>query len=174
MKAIPASPCWALSQPKPPRTLLPPMKPMPAMGRICAGANRRFQRRFAGGAVRSGRRAGSAGVGACPVAGHSRCDWHGDCFPCLPRRRWKAAVRPECGSAAAMAAGAVVDLLGGTPEQIGHAVALALKSLLGLVCDPVAGLVEVPCVKRNARRGSHRPVGGRHGARRYPERHPCR
>ena len=56
----------------------------------------------------------------------------------------------ECGSAAAMAAGAVVDLLGGTPEQIGHAVALALKNLLGLVCDPVAGLVEVPCVKRNA------------------------
>ena len=56
----------------------------------------------------------------------------------------------ECGSASAMAAGAVVDLLGGTPEQIGHAVALALKNLLGLVCDPVAGLVEVPCVKRNA------------------------
>jgi len=56
----------------------------------------------------------------------------------------------ECGSAAAMAAGAVVDLLGGTPTQVGHAVALALKNLLGLVCDPVAGLVEVPCVKRNA------------------------
>jgi L-serine dehydratase len=56
----------------------------------------------------------------------------------------------ECGSAAAMAAGAAVDLLGGTPTQVGHAVALALKNLLGLVCDPVAGLVEVPCVKRNA------------------------
>ncbi len=56
----------------------------------------------------------------------------------------------ECGSAAAMAAGAVVELLGGTPEQVGHAVALALKNLLGLACDPVAGLVEVPCVKRNA------------------------
>ncbi|NMC33844.1 MAG: L-serine ammonia-lyase, iron-sulfur-dependent, subunit alpha [Veillonellaceae bacterium] len=56
----------------------------------------------------------------------------------------------ECGSAAAMAAGAAVDLLGGSPDQIGHAVALALKNLLGLVCDPVAGLVEVPCVKRNA------------------------
>ncbi len=56
----------------------------------------------------------------------------------------------ECGSAAAMAAGATVELAGGTPEQIGHAVALALKSILGLVCDPVAGLVEVPCVKRNA------------------------
>lgn len=56
----------------------------------------------------------------------------------------------ECGSAAAMAAGAVVELAGGTPEQIGHALAFALKSTLGLVCDPVAGLVEVPCVKRNA------------------------
>ena len=56
----------------------------------------------------------------------------------------------ECGSAAAMAAGATVDLLGGSPDQVGHAVALALKNLLGLVCDPVAGLVEVPCVKRNA------------------------
>ena len=56
----------------------------------------------------------------------------------------------ECGSAAAMAAGAAVNLLGGSPEQVGHAAALALKNLLGLVCDPVAGLVEVPCVKRNA------------------------
>lgn len=56
----------------------------------------------------------------------------------------------ECGSASAMAAGAVADLLGGTPQQTGHAAALALKNLLGLVCDPVAGLVEVPCVKRNA------------------------
>lgn len=56
----------------------------------------------------------------------------------------------ECGSAAAMAAGAAVELLGGTPLQMGHAVAIALKNLLGLVCDPVAGLVEVPCVKRNA------------------------
>ena len=50
----------------------------------------------------------------------------------------------ECGSASAMAAGAIVDLLGGTPVQAGHAVALALKNLLGLACDPVAGLVEVP------------------------------
>ena len=55
----------------------------------------------------------------------------------------------EVGTAAAMAAGALVDLRGGTPEQIGHAVAMALKNLLGLACDPVAGLVEVPCVKRN-------------------------
>ena len=56
----------------------------------------------------------------------------------------------ECGSAAAMAAGAVTDLLGGTPDQVGQAVAISLKNLLGLVCDPVAGLVEVPCIKRNA------------------------
>lgn len=56
----------------------------------------------------------------------------------------------ECGSATAMAAAAIVELAGGTPKQSGHALALALKNSLGLVCDPVAGLVEVPCVKRNA------------------------
>lgn len=56
----------------------------------------------------------------------------------------------ECGSASAMAAAAVVEMAGGTPEQCGHACAIALKNILGLVCDPVAGLVEVPCVKRNA------------------------
>ena len=55
----------------------------------------------------------------------------------------------EIGTASAMAAGALVALRGGTGPQIGHAVAMALKNLLGLVCDPVAGLVEVPCVKRN-------------------------
>ena len=55
----------------------------------------------------------------------------------------------EIGSASAMAAGALVYLQGGTNVQICHAAALALKGLLGLVCDPVAGLVEVPCVKRN-------------------------
>ena len=55
----------------------------------------------------------------------------------------------ECGTAAGMAAGALVQLAGGTPEMVGNAVALAMKNLLGLACDPVAGLVEVPCVKRN-------------------------
>lgn len=55
----------------------------------------------------------------------------------------------EIGTASAMAAGALVALRGGTGKQIGHAVAMALKNLMGLVCDPVAGLVEVPCVKRN-------------------------
>ncbi len=56
----------------------------------------------------------------------------------------------ETGSAAAMAAAAAVELLGGSPYQSGQAVAITLKNMLGLVCDPVAGLVEVPCVKRNA------------------------
>jgi len=56
----------------------------------------------------------------------------------------------ECGSAAAMAAAAAVEMLGGSPRQAAEACAIALKSVLGLVCDPVAGLVEVPCIKRNA------------------------
>lgn len=56
----------------------------------------------------------------------------------------------ECGSAAAMAAAAIVELAGGTPHMIEQAVAIALKNILGLVCDPVAGLVEIPCIKRNA------------------------
>lgn len=56
----------------------------------------------------------------------------------------------ECGSASAMAATALVELAGGTPEVASHACAIAIKNMLGLVCDPVAGLVEVPCVKRNA------------------------
>lgn len=56
----------------------------------------------------------------------------------------------EVGSASAMAAAALVELAGGTPAMSGHAFAIALKNMLGLVCDPVAGLVEVPCVKRNA------------------------
>ncbi len=56
----------------------------------------------------------------------------------------------ECGSAAAMAAAAITELAGGTPRMVSHAVAIALKNILGLVCDPVAGLVEIPCIKRNA------------------------
>lgn len=55
----------------------------------------------------------------------------------------------ECGSAAAMAAAALVELMGGTPQQCAHACAMAIKNQLGLVCDPVAGLVEIPCIKRN-------------------------
>lgn len=56
----------------------------------------------------------------------------------------------EIGSASAMAAGALTYLEGGSPEMIMHAVAMAIKSMMGLTCDPVAGLVEVPCIKRNA------------------------
>lgn len=56
----------------------------------------------------------------------------------------------EIGSASAMAAGALVCLQGGDTEAIMHGAALALKNMLGLVCDPVAGLVEVPCIKRNS------------------------
>lgn len=55
----------------------------------------------------------------------------------------------EIGSASAMAAGALVHLQGGSNEEICHGVAISLKSLLGLTCDPIGGLVEVPCVKRN-------------------------
>ncbi len=55
----------------------------------------------------------------------------------------------ECGSASAMAAAALVELSGGTPAQAAHACAIAIKNQLGLVCDPVAGLVEIPCIKRN-------------------------
>lgn len=55
----------------------------------------------------------------------------------------------EIGSASSMAAGAITYLEGGTNEQIVNAAALAMKNMLGLTCDPVAGLVEVPCIKRN-------------------------
>lgn len=55
----------------------------------------------------------------------------------------------EVGSASAMAAAAAVALRGGSPEQMAQAVAFALQNLMGLVCDPVAGLVELPCVARN-------------------------
>ncbi len=55
----------------------------------------------------------------------------------------------EIGSATAMAAGAAVEIAGGSPEQVGNAVGLALKNSLGLVCDPVGGLVEIPCIIRN-------------------------
>ena len=56
----------------------------------------------------------------------------------------------ECGSASAMAAGALGEMWGGTPQMVADACAIAIKNILGLVCDPVAGLVEIPCIKRNA------------------------
>jgi L-serine dehydratase len=55
----------------------------------------------------------------------------------------------ETGTAAAMGAGAIVYALGGSMEQIGEAVSITLMNMLGLICDPIAGLVEIPCVKRN-------------------------
>ncbi len=56
----------------------------------------------------------------------------------------------ETGAAAGMAAGAATEMLGGSPRQAGHATALAMQSTLGLICDPLGGLVELPCVFRNA------------------------
>lgn len=56
----------------------------------------------------------------------------------------------ECGAAAAMAAAALVEMAGGAPEQALHAAAIAIKNIMGLICDPIAGLVESPCSKRNA------------------------
>ncbi len=55
----------------------------------------------------------------------------------------------ECGSASAMAAAALVEVMGGTPAQCSDACAMAISNQMGLVCDPVAGLVEIPCIKRN-------------------------
>jgi L-serine dehydratase len=60
----------------------------------------------------------------------------------------------ETGAAAAMAAAAGIEVLNGTPEEALHAVALAMQGTLGLVCDPLGGLVEVPCVYRNATGGA--------------------
>ncbi|MGB9792548.1 MAG: L-serine ammonia-lyase, iron-sulfur-dependent, subunit alpha [Thermacetogeniaceae bacterium] len=62
----------------------------------------------------------------------------------------KSGCQAECGTASCMAAVAATELAGGTPRKAANAGALALKNFLGLVCDPVAGLVEIPCVKRNA------------------------
>lgn len=79
----------------------------------------------------------AAGIGEVIAASASIAGAEGGC-------------QAEIGSASAMAAGALSYLEGGSSEEICHACALALKSLLGLTCDPVAGLVEVPCIKRNA------------------------
>ncbi len=62
----------------------------------------------------------------------------------------EAGCQAEVGTASAMAAAAAVELMGGTPEQSLHAAAMATANLLGLVCDPIAGLVESPCQSRNA------------------------
>lgn len=61
----------------------------------------------------------------------------------------EAGCQAECGSASAMAAGAIVEMMGGTPRMALDAGSIVIKNILGLVCDPIAGLVEEPCAKRN-------------------------
>ena len=61
----------------------------------------------------------------------------------------------ECGSAAAMAACACAEIMGGTPEECANAFALALSTVLGLICDPIAGFVEAPCMSKNVMSSVH-------------------
>lgn len=79
----------------------------------------------------------------------------------------------EVGSAAGMAAAAIVEMAGGTPSQCAEALAMTLKNMLGLVCDPVAGLVEVPCVKRNAMGASNALVAADMALAGITSRIPC-
>ncbi|WP_040204948.1 L-serine ammonia-lyase, iron-sulfur-dependent, subunit alpha [Neobacillus jeddahensis] len=79
----------------------------------------------------------------------------------------------EVGSAAGMAAAAIVELAGGTPVQCAEAMAITLKNMLGLVCDPVAGLVEVPCVKRNAMGAANAMVAADMALAGITSRIPC-
>lgn len=79
----------------------------------------------------------------------------------------------EVGSASGMAAAAIVELAGGTPEQCAEAMAITLKNMLGLVCDPVAGLVEVPCVKRNAMGAANAMVAADMALAGITSRIPC-
>ncbi|SDX32440.1 MULTISPECIES: L-serine ammonia-lyase, iron-sulfur-dependent, subunit alpha [Salimicrobium] len=79
----------------------------------------------------------------------------------------------EVGSAAGMASAAIVEMAGGTPEQTAEAMAITLKNMLGLICDPVAGLVEVPCVKRNAMGASQAIVSADMALAGVTSRIPC-
>ena len=79
----------------------------------------------------------------------------------------------EVGSASAMAAAAIVEMAGGSPQQSSEAFAITLKNMLGLVCDPVAGLVEVPCVKRNAMGASNSLVAADMALAGVTSRIPC-
>ncbi|MGE8079199.1 L-serine ammonia-lyase, iron-sulfur-dependent, subunit alpha [Peribacillus loiseleuriae] len=79
----------------------------------------------------------------------------------------------EVGSAAGMAAAAIVEMAGGTPQQCAQAMAITLKNMLGLVCDPVAGLVEVPCVKRNAMGAANAMVAADMALAGITSRIPC-
>ncbi|MCQ6274056.1 L-serine ammonia-lyase, iron-sulfur-dependent, subunit alpha [Bacillus sp. V3B] len=79
----------------------------------------------------------------------------------------------EVGSASGMAAAAIVEMAGGTPAQCAEAMAITLKNMLGLVCDPVAGLVEVPCVKRNAMGSANAMVAADMALAGITSRIPC-
>ncbi|WP_019242348.1 MULTISPECIES: L-serine ammonia-lyase, iron-sulfur-dependent, subunit alpha [Bacillus] len=79
----------------------------------------------------------------------------------------------EVGSASGMAAAAIVEMAGGTPSQCAEAMAITLKNMLGLVCDPVAGLVEVPCVKRNAMGAANSVVAADMALAGVTSRIPC-
>lgn len=79
----------------------------------------------------------------------------------------------EVGSASGMAAAAIVEMAGGTPAQCAEAMAITLKNMLGLVCDPVAGLVEVPCVKRNAMGAANAMVAADMALAGITSRIPC-
>jgi len=79
----------------------------------------------------------------------------------------------EVGSASGMAAAAIVEMAGGSPAQCAEAFAITLKNMLGLVCDPVAGLVEVPCVKRNAMGASNSLVAADMALAGVTSRIPC-
>ncbi|MEH7094648.1 L-serine ammonia-lyase, iron-sulfur-dependent, subunit alpha [Neobacillus vireti] len=79
----------------------------------------------------------------------------------------------EVGSAAGMAAAAIVEMAGGTAKQCAEAMAITLKNMLGLVCDPVAGLVEVPCVKRNAMGAANAMVAADMALAGITSRIPC-
>ncbi|MBS4193946.1 L-serine ammonia-lyase, iron-sulfur-dependent, subunit alpha [Lederbergia citri] len=79
----------------------------------------------------------------------------------------------EVGSAAGMAAAAIVEMAGGSPSQCAEAMAITLKNMLGLVCDPVAGLVEVPCVKRNAMGAANAMVAADMALAGITSRIPC-
>ncbi len=79
----------------------------------------------------------------------------------------------EVGSATGMAAAALVEMAGGTPSQAAEAMAIALKNMLGLVCDPVAGVVEVPCVKRNAMGAANAMVAADMALAGIKSRIPC-
>ncbi|MGE7760702.1 L-serine ammonia-lyase, iron-sulfur-dependent, subunit alpha [Peribacillus sp. NPDC097895] len=79
----------------------------------------------------------------------------------------------EVGSASGMAAAAIVEMAGGSPAQSAEAMAITLKNMLGLVCDPVAGLVEVPCVKRNAMGAANAMVAADMALAGITSRIPC-